>query len=88
MFALLGRAIGESRLGGNLPGGIAYPLQGVEQISREDDPPALPASESFAGEVIHPNGPRKGFEIEVKGKLAALIGGKHSLKPFVVGNTW
>ena len=25
--------------------------------------------------VIHPKGPRKGFEIEVKGKLAALIGG-------------
>ena len=25
--------------------------------------------------TIHPNGPRKGFEVEVKGKLAALIGG-------------
>jgi hypothetical protein len=25
--------------------------------------------------TIHPNGPREGFEIEVKGKLAALIGG-------------
>lgn len=26
--------------------------------------------------TIHPNGPRKGFEIEVKGKLSALVGGK------------
>ena len=25
--------------------------------------------------TIHPNGPREGFQIEVKGKLAALIGG-------------
>jgi site-specific DNA recombinase len=26
--------------------------------------------------TIHPNGPREGFEIEVKGKLATLIGGE------------
>jgi len=25
--------------------------------------------------TVHPNGPRKGFQVEVKGKLAALIGG-------------
>jgi site-specific DNA recombinase len=25
--------------------------------------------------TVHPNGPREGFEIEVKGKLSALIGG-------------
>ena len=38
--------------------------------------------------IIHPNGPRKGFEIEVKGKLAALIGGKCFPKRTVVGDTW
>ncbi len=38
--------------------------------------------------TIHPNGPRKGFEIEVKGKLAALIGGKCFPKRTVVGDTW
>jgi hypothetical protein len=26
--------------------------------------------------VVHPKGPREGFEVEVKGKLAALIGGE------------
>jgi site-specific DNA recombinase len=26
--------------------------------------------------TVHPDGPRKGFEVEVKGKLAALIGGE------------
>ena len=25
--------------------------------------------------TVHPNGPREGFQVEVKGKLAALIGG-------------
>jgi hypothetical protein len=25
--------------------------------------------------TIHPSGPREGFQVEVKGKLAALIGG-------------
>ena len=25
--------------------------------------------------TVHPNGPREGFQIEVKGKLATLIGG-------------
>jgi site-specific DNA recombinase len=28
------------------------------------------------GIVVHPKGPREGFEVEVKGKLAALVGGK------------
>jgi len=38
--------------------------------------------------TIHPNGPREGFEVEVKGKLAALIGGGCFPKQSVVGDTW
>jgi hypothetical protein len=39
-----------------------------------------PVIQSFRALVhsvaIHPHGPREGFEIEVKGKLATLIGGE------------
>ena len=49
----------------------------ADHAGAEDDRGALVASfRALVHSVtIHPNGPRKGFEIEVKGKLAALIGG-------------
>jgi hypothetical protein len=38
--------------------------------------------------TIHPNGSRERFEVEVKGKLAALIGGECFPKQSVVEDTW
>ncbi len=35
--------------------------------------------------TIHPNGRREGFQVEVKGKLAALIGGDTFPRPPIVG---
>jgi hypothetical protein len=49
----------------------------AEHAEAEDDRGSL--VKSFRALVqsvtVHPNGPRRGFQIEVKGKLAALIGG-------------
>ena len=49
----------------------------AEHAEAEDDRGSL--VKSFRALVhsvtVHPNGPREGFQIEVKGKLAALIGG-------------
>jgi hypothetical protein len=49
----------------------------AEHAEAEDDRGSL--VKSFRALVhsvtVHPNGPREGFEVEVKGKLAALIGG-------------
>jgi site-specific DNA recombinase len=49
----------------------------ADHAAAEDDRGALVASfRALVHNVtIHPNGPRDGFEIEVEGKLAALIGG-------------
>ncbi len=49
----------------------------ADHAAAEDDRGPLIASfRALVHSVtIHPNGPREGFEIEVKGKLAALIGG-------------
>ena len=48
----------------------------AEHAEAEDDPGSL--VKSFRALVhsvtVHPNGPREGFQLEVKGKLAALIG--------------
>jgi hypothetical protein len=50
----------------------------ADHAAAEDDRGSLVASfRALVHSVtIHPNGPRQGFEIEVKGKLAALIGGE------------
>ncbi len=41
------------------------------------------------GVAVHPKGPREGFEIEVKGKLAALLGEMCSQRPAtIVGHAW
>ena len=49
----------------------------AEHAEAEDD--RGPLVKSFRALVhsvtVHPNGPREGFQVEVKGKLAALIGG-------------
>jgi hypothetical protein len=49
----------------------------AEHAEAEDDRGSL--VKSFRALVqsvtVHPNGPREGFQVEVKGKLAALIGG-------------
>jgi site-specific DNA recombinase len=49
----------------------------AEHAEADDDRGAL--VKAFRGLVhsvtVHPNGPREGFQVEVKGKLAALIGG-------------
>jgi site-specific DNA recombinase len=49
----------------------------ADHARAEDDRGSLVASfRALVHSVtIHPNGPREGFEIEVKGRLAALIGG-------------
>ena len=38
--------------------------------------------------VTHPKGPRDGFEIEIKGKLAALIGGSTFPRRDIAGDAW
>jgi hypothetical protein len=39
--------------------------------------------------IVHPKGPWQGFEVEVKGKLAALVGGESFRRPaIIVGHTW
>ena len=38
--------------------------------------------------TIHPNGPREGFQVEVKGKLAALIGGDAFPQGVYSGDAW
>lgn len=38
--------------------------------------------------TIHPSGPREGFQVEVKGKFAALIGGDAFPKQNIVGLWW
>jgi site-specific DNA recombinase len=39
--------------------------------------------------TVHPKEPWQGFEVEVKGKLAALIGEMHFRRPTtIVGHTW
>jgi site-specific DNA recombinase len=49
----------------------------ADHSAAEDDRGALVASfrALMHSVTIHPNGPREGFQIEVKGKLSALIGG-------------
>src|SRR5258707_1238561 len=55
-----------------------WPRVLLEHAEAEDD--RGPLVKSFRALVhsvtIHPNGPREGFQVEVKGKLAALIGGE------------
>jgi site-specific DNA recombinase len=50
----------------------------ADHAKAEDD--RGPMVKSFRALVqnvtVHPNGPRAGFQVEVKGKLAALVGGK------------
>jgi septal ring factor EnvC (AmiA/AmiB activator) len=62
----------------------------ADHAGAEDDRGAL--VESFRALVhsvtIHPNGPREGFEIEVKGKLAALIGGNAFPQAIHSGERW
>ena len=42
----------------------------------DDRGPLVKAFRALVHSVtVHPNGPREGFQVEVKGKLAALIGG-------------
>jgi hypothetical protein len=38
--------------------------------------------------TVHPNGPREGFQIEVKGKLAALLGGDAFPQAVYSGDAW
>jgi hypothetical protein len=54
MFALDGRTVGKSGLGGNpCRGGAHIPFpQRIQQISGEDDPLSLSASEPFAGKMF------------------------------------
>ena len=62
----------------------------ADHAGAEDDRGALVASFRVLvhSVTIYPNGPREGFEIEVKGKLATLIGGNAFPKQSVVGDTW
>ena len=63
----------------------------AEHAEAEDDRGSLVKSfRSLVQSVtVHPNGPREGFQIEVKGKLAALIGAAvPSPKRSIVGDAW
>ena len=62
----------------------------ADHTEAEDD--RGPLVKSFRALVhsvtIHPNGPREGFQVEVKGKLAALIGGDAFPRRSIVGDAW
>jgi hypothetical protein len=62
----------------------------TDHAGAEDDRGSLIASfRALVHSVtLHPNGPREGFEIDVKGKLSALIGGKVFPQAIRSGDTW